>query len=84
MRKGWMICGAGALLAAAAPANAQYGAPFGAPFGGGGMLTAPEAAGSAIGAGVGQQQQQCTQIPNGRSGPRTVCTPYSGEPDQRR
>jgi hypothetical protein len=84
VRKGWMICSAATLLATVAPADAQFGAPFGAPFGGGAMLTSPEAAGSAIGAGVGQQQQQCSQVPNGRSGYRTVCTPYSSGTDQRR
>jgi hypothetical protein len=79
-----MICAVATLLATVAPANAQFGVPYGAPFGGGAMLTSPEAAGSAIGAGVGQQQQQCSQVPSGRSGNRTVCTPYNGAPDQRR
>ncbi len=79
-----MICGAATLLATIAPANAQFGAPYGAPYGGTGILAAPEAAGSAIGAGVGQQQQSCTQFLNGRQGPQTVCTPYSRPNDQRR
>jgi hypothetical protein len=67
-----MIGAAAALLALGAPAEAQFYAPFGSP----GMLTAPEAASGAIGAGVAQstiQQRQCSQLAVGRGGVQTIC-----------
>lgn len=79
VRLGSMICLG--LSLAAAPAQAQ----FAAPFGGGGVLTAPEAASGAFGAGAAhslqQQQQQCTSMATGRDGPRGVCAP-SAQPSQ--
>ena len=80
MRKASMICAAAALLAAVAPAKAQFFAPFGGP----GMLSAPEAASGAIGAGAAHsadQQQQCTQSVVGRGGVQTICPgPATSEP----
>ena len=67
-----MICAAAALLALGAPAKAQFYAPFGGP----GILTAPEAASGAIGAGAARsadQQQQCSQSLAGRGGVQTIC-----------
>jgi hypothetical protein len=83
VRKGWIPCAAAALLATVAPAGAQYGAPFGTPFGGGALLTSPEAAGSAYGAGAAQQQQ-CMQTANGRDGPRGLCLNGGQPPPPRR
>jgi hypothetical protein len=67
-----------------APAKAQFAAPFG---GGPGVLTAPEAASGAIGAGAAQSartQQQCTQMATGRDGPRGLCLPNAAPPEPRR
>jgi hypothetical protein len=78
-----MVCAAAAMLAAAAPAKAQMFAPFGGP----GMLTAPEAASGAIGAGAAHsaaQQQQCIQSVVGRGGVQTVCPSYSAPPPPHR
>ena len=83
MRKGSMMCVAAALLALGAPAKAQFYAPFGGP----GMLTAPEAASGAIGAGAARsadQQQQCTQSPVGRGGVQTICPGASENTQPRR
>ncbi len=76
-----MICAATALLALGVPAQAQFYAPFGGP----GMLTAPEAASGAIGAGAARsadQQQQCSQSVVGRGGVQTICpgTPANSQP----
>lgn len=82
MRKGSMIYAAAALLAFAAPAKAQIFMPFGGP----GMLTAPEAASGAIGAGAAHsaaQQQQCIQSVVGRGGVQTLCAPNSAPPPHR-
>ena len=79
MRKRSMICAGAALLAIVSPANAQYFTPFGGP----GMLTTPEAASGAIGAGAAHsvaQQQRCQQMVVGRDGPRTLCLPGSSAP----
>jgi hypothetical protein len=64
--------GAAALLAQAAPAFAQYGAPFGTP----GMLTVPEMANGALGAGAAStsaSQPYCGNTAIGRDGPRAQC-----------
>jgi len=78
-----MICAAAALLAVAAPAKAQMFMPFGGP----GMLTTPEAASGAIGAGAAHsaaQQQQCIQSLAGRGGIQTICPPNSASPPPHR
>jgi hypothetical protein len=83
VRKGSMICGAAALLATVFPAQAQFYAPFGGP----GMLTSPEAASGAIGAGAARsatQQEQCPQTATGRDGPRGLCVGGYPAPDPRR
>ena len=76
MRTGWWLGVIVGLAFISAPARAQFLAPFGGP----GMLSAPEAASGAIGAGAANSaatQQQCTQTFNGREGPRTVCANQS-------
>ena len=78
-----MICAAAALLAIVSPAEAQFFATFGGP----GMLTAPEAASGAIGAGAAHsaaQQQQCVQTVVGRGGVQTMCPPNSAPPQPHR
>ena len=78
-----MIGAAAALLAFGAPAEAQFYAPFGGP----GMLTAPEAASGAIGAGAARsadQQQQCSQSVAGRGGIQTICPGVSPTPQPQR
>jgi hypothetical protein len=76
------MCVGAMLLATLTPARAQYGAPFG----GAGMLTSPEAASGAFGAGAAHStvQQQCYQRPQGRGGAQTVCDPNSEPSDHRR
>jgi hypothetical protein len=76
------MCGVAALLSTVAPVKAQF---YG-PFGGAGMLTAPEAASGAIGAGAANgaaQSQRCTQMATGRDGPRGLCLDASPPPDPR-
>ncbi|MDE3175550.1 MAG: hypothetical protein KGM15_05495 [Pseudomonadota bacterium] len=80
MRTGWWLGVIVTLTLICAPARAQFMAPFGGP----GVLSAPEAASGAIGAGAANSaaaQQQCTQTFNGREGPRTTC---AGQPAQPR
>ena len=82
MRLGSMIA-VGAALLGASPASAQFVGPFGSP----GVLTVPETAAGAIGAGAAhslQQQQNCQQVYAGRDGVRTVCTPTPGMAGPRR
>lgn len=76
MRLNIVTAAAFALMALAAPAQAQFVAPFGGP----GLLTSPEVVSGAIGASAAQsaaqqQQPQCTTIYAGRSGPQSVCGP---------
>jgi hypothetical protein len=83
VRKGLMIGAAAAFLALGVPAQAQFYAPFGSP----GMLTAPEAASGAIGAGVAEstdQQRRCSQQALGRGGVQTICPGAPATPEPRR
>jgi hypothetical protein len=63
---------AAALLAIVAPAQAQMFLP-----GGPGVLSLPESASGAVGAGAGHsaEPQECVQTMNGRAGPHTQCAP---------
>jgi hypothetical protein len=67
--KAWVVA---ALFAQVTPALAQYGAPFGSP----GMLTVPEMANGAMGAGAAStsaSQPYCGNTGIGRDGPRYQC-----------
>jgi hypothetical protein len=76
--RAWVVA---ALLAQATPAFAQFAAPFGSP----GMLTVPEMANGAMGAGAASTSSQsyCGNAAVGRDGPRSQCPEYAPTPAPR-
>lgn len=70
MRLKSVILAAAMVLSVATPAPAQFGVP-GAPMFGG----EPAIANGFIGAQNGAMGSVCTNVPNGRQGPREQCSP---------
>jgi hypothetical protein len=72
LRTIWGLAAAVGMAIAATSAHGQFGVPFGGPA----LLTSPEAASGAIGAGAAQgvaRQQDCLNVGVGRDRPRGPC-----------